>query len=305
MLQGYDVIHAGNALAAYPLFFFRKHIAATVVHDMHGHSSEYRMKLTSERHRSKTAFLYLQSLILEEVTIHRADYHLVVSRPLRQKLLSHGIPAGRTLLLRNGVDTELFNPASDSNNSSFTVCYAGDFQAWQGIDMLIEAYRLCRDLDAKFKIIGFRQTADDLRWKEKIQKILQPHVELVDRLPQKELIGHLNGADLLVIPRRRHTATEVAMPTKFAEYIALSKPVIVTDVDETARFVRRHRCGLVSSPTASGLAHTIRRARSLGKERLRDMGCRGRRLAESTFSWEVICRTYFDFLAAMEGAAPH
>jgi glycosyltransferase involved in cell wall biosynthesis len=97
----------------------------------------------------------------------------------------------------------------------------------------------------------------------------------------------------------------VAMPTKFAEYIALGKPVLVTDVDETARFVRRHDCGLVCEPSASGLAGAIAQAREMSREELSAMGRRGRRLAESTFSWEVICQKYHDFLLTIDRSPIH
>jgi glycosyltransferase involved in cell wall biosynthesis len=295
-LQNYDVIHAGTAAAAYPFSFFRERFPARLVHDMHGHSSEMSLKLRHEEHKLKGSFRLLQALFIEEMTIHRADYHLVVSRPLLHRLLAHRVPVEKTLVLRNGVDVQLFRTGESPRGEVFTVCYAGDYQTWQGIDLLIEAGRLLPDRDVKFRFIGFRQTSNHLRWREKIMRILGPRAELVDRVPQRELIGLMHSADLLVLPRPYHQATRVAMPTKFAEYIALGKPVLVTDVDETARFVREHRCGLVSPPTASGLAQAILKARDLGRDRLKLMGERARRLAESTFAWEVICQEYYDFL---------
>ncbi len=295
-LQSYDIIHAGTATAAYPVSFFRKRFPARLIHDMHGHSSEMFLKLSQEGHRLKASFRLLQALILEEVTIHRADYHLVVSGPLLQRLLAHRVPLNRTLVLRNGVDIQLFRANGASPQGTFTICYAGDYQTWQGIDLLIEAGRLLLRADIKWRFIGFRHTSADLRWRERIQKALGSQVELVDRVPQEDLVELLDRADLLILPRPYHLATRVAMPTKFAEYIALGKPVLVTDVDETATFVRRHRCGLVSPPTACGLAQAIRQAQEMGRPRLEQMGQRGRRLAESTFAWEVICQKYYRFL---------
>lgn len=302
-LKGYDVIHAGTALAAYPFSLFRGRLKASLIHDMHGHSSEMRLKLSLERHKLKGAFRLLQALLLEEVTIHRSDYHLVVSRPLMNRLLAHHIPGEKALLLRNGVDIQMFKPDGVPRNGPFTICYAGDFQVWQGVDLLVDAGRLLGEsLDVKMKFIGFRKTPFHIKWKEKIKETLGPRAELVDRVSQRELIHCLKAADFLVLPRPYHTATTVALPTKFAEYIALGKPVIVTNVDETAQFVRENRCGLVCQPTASGLAQAIRQARGVGRPEWRAMGERGRRLAERTFAWKVICQKYYDFLSKLKNS---
>jgi glycosyltransferase involved in cell wall biosynthesis len=217
--------------------------------------------------------------------------------------LAHRIPVKKTLLIRNGVDIQMFKPDGIPQNGTFTVCYAGSFYVWQGMDILVEAGRMLRDMDIKLKFIGFRQTQQDREWKERIRKTLGPQAELVDRVSQGELTGLLQAADLLVLPRPYHPATVVAMPTKFAEYIALGKPVLVTDVDETAQFVRKYECGLVCHPSASGLAEAIRQARSMGRPKLRIMGERGRRLAETTFSWEVISQEYYDFLTSIKSSS--
>jgi glycosyltransferase involved in cell wall biosynthesis len=296
-LQGYRVIHAGTAFGAYALCLFKKHLQAILVHDMHGHgTSEMLMKLRYDRDKLKSAYYVVQNTLMEEVAIHRADYHLVVSRPLQRVLLSHGICRRRTLLLRNGVDVELFHPQETAPAGPFTVCYAGDFQVWQGVELLVKAAASLSKDTVRFRFIGFRQNLRDRRWKDKIGRTLGHRAELIDRLPQGELIERLRKADLLVLPRPAHQATAVAMPTKFAEYLALGKAVLVTEVDETAQFVRRRQCGLVSPPTAEGLAEAILRASQLDRRELAEMGKRGRRLAEEVFSWDVICDRYVRFL---------
>ena len=107
--------------------------------------------------------------------------------------------------------------------------------------MLIDAGTLLRDLDIRLKFVGFTETENDRKWKQRIQKNLGPCTDLVDRVSRQELIGHLQAADLMILPRRRYLATVAAFPTKFAEYVALGKPVVVSDVDDTAYFVKKYR----------------------------------------------------------------
>lgn len=295
--RGYDAIHAGTAFGGFAPCLYKRHLQAPLIHDMHGDGTgEMLMKLRFEDHKLKSAFWLMQNSYMEEAVIHRADYHLVVSRPLRQLLLSHGVPRSRTLLLRNGVDVQAFRPHGRRPGGPFTVCYAGDFQVWQGVELLLEALRRLPELDIRFTFIGFRSKPGDQAWKGRLNRLLGSRAQLIDRLPREDLIERLREADLLILPRPYHRATAVAMPTKFAEYLALGKAVLVTEVDETAQFVRGHRCGLVSPPTAAGLAQGIIQAHHSGRAKLESMGRRGRRLAEEVFSWDVICRRYDQFL---------
>ena len=80
---------------------------------------------------------------------------------------------------------------------------------------------------------------------------------------------------MLAIPRQAHPALRVALPTKFAEYLALGKPVIVSDVDETADLIRLHQCGLVAEPNVESWTTTLEHAAQLSTIERGDMGVRG------------------------------
>ena len=204
------------------------------------------------------------------------------------------IPVHRIGLVRNGVDLELFDRPPRNPTDGFIVCYAGGFQSWQAIDNLVSAVELLPKDHVRLKIIGFTEHHADL--KSSIAGRLGDRVELVNRVTQKELVSHLAAADVLISPRVRHRATEVMFPCKFAEYLALGKPVIVCNVDETARLVRQHHCGLVSEPGPAALAETIWAASNLTRAELNQMGQNARRLAERELSWDDIGRKYADLL---------
>jgi glycosyltransferase involved in cell wall biosynthesis len=175
------------------------------------------------------------------------------------------------------------------------VAYAGGFQVWQGIENLIRAGELLADGEVRLKIIGFRP--GDAETKERIAARLGTRAELIDRAAREELVLHLASASVLIIPRPRHEAVHAAFPTKFGEYLALGKPVIVCDVDETASLVRKHRCGLVADPDPHSIAEVIAVASRLPREELERMGRNGRLLAEREFSWSQIGRRYAKLLS--------
>ena len=195
----------------------------------------------------------------------------------------------------NSVDTELFKPGDcPSNGEQFVVTYAGGFQKWQGLENLVGAAKMIRDVDVKFKIIGFRK--EDQMLKDEYSHVLAGKAELIDSLSQNELVNQLRLSDILIIPRNKNYATQMAFPTKFAEYMAIGKPVIVTNVDETSRFVRQFNSGFVCEPSAESIARTIMEAKRLPSNTLLALGVNGRQLAESHFDRKIIAKEYCEFL---------
>jgi glycosyltransferase involved in cell wall biosynthesis len=291
-VDGYDAIHGGCG-ACYSLGLTKNFHNFTLIHDIHGCREEFLLE------RGKfdlfANFNYLQGLILEEISNRNADFFITCSKPLGDRLLQRGIDRSRIEVIRNGVDIELFKPRDfSSNGKEFVVTYAGAFQKYQGIENFLAAATLIKETDVKFRVIGFRK--EDCALKNELNRILAGRAELIDSLSRDELVNQLCSSDILIIPRSRHCATQMAFPTKFAEYIATGKPVIVTDVDETANFVREFNCGFVCEPSAESIARTIIEARKLPSSTLLAMGKNGRHLAESQFDRRIIAKRYYEFL---------
>ncbi len=252
------------------------------------------MLFTHRRSRSH-GFQLVQAAITNTVTYRRADYFLAVSQPSIERLQQkHHIEAGRIGMVRNGVDLETFRPLPRPPNPVPVVAYAGRFDAWQGIDNLVTAMTEVPRGTARLMVVGFQPTDAALR--AEMARRLGDRADLVEELPRLALVQRLAAADLLVIPRTPHPAVEVALPTKFAEYLALGRPLIVCDVDETARLVRAHRCGFVSEPNPHALARTIRQAVSTPPDELARMGENARSLAEREFGWAGIGDAYAELL---------
>jgi len=289
-----DYVHAVGD-AAYTAVLWKLSTGITVIHDVDADNLAEAQLHWDKRRSIGAAHYLLQVAFMNWISYRSKDYFITVSRPLKERLIREkGIPANRLYMVRNGVDTRLFRPSFGGTGKIFTVCYAGGFHLWQGIDNLLKAGMLLKKWPVKIKIIGFREQHKHL--KTRITNILGDSVELVDRLSQPDLVKQLSAAHVLVIPRLPHPAVEIAFPTKFAEYISMGKPVIVTDVDETASMVRKYGCGLVSEPTPHALAQTIRQASRLTESELIKVGQNGRHLAETVFDWRVVCRNYANLL---------
>lgn len=290
--EDYDFIHAGNTGAAYLMSMARmtKKTDTKIVYDVHGDIAE-------EARLNSTGFLdvvnnanYLQSLVMEKVAAKCSDYFAVCSESFKDYYLHRGVAGDRIEVVLNGVDIERFKPQDTPENDVFTVTYAGRFQKWQGIELLLEAAQLLRDKAIKFRVIGV-----DSRTRQSLENKYD-NIEFIDFMPNTELIKYLCSSDGLIIPRISHPALDVAFPTKFAEYIACGVPVIVTDVGDAGRLTRRHKCGLACDTNAGSIAEAILKLKSCSPDERKAMGNNGRKLAESLLDYDKIGRTYYDFL---------
>jgi glycosyltransferase involved in cell wall biosynthesis len=309
MLKQYDFVHAAN-IAPYVMGIAKQLSNFKLVCDIHG-SDEENVLLKGDSFDFASSYHILASFITRRVAKAKSDYFVAVSEPLRKKVVEEGVDVEKTEVIYNGVDTGLFKPCT-AQNEVFTATYAGAYQKWQGVENFVEAASLLRDSHIKFKMLGFTQRDSDL--KDQIKEQLRDKVELFDFQPRlgnsqpQSFVQELCKSDVLVIPR--HTNPQIPrysdpkyvrstfgwLPTKFAEYLAVGRPVIVTTLDVASEFVEEYDCGFVCDPSPQSLAEAILEAKQRPDSELKTKGMNGRRLAEIQFDERVISRKYCNFL---------
>lgn len=296
-LSNYDLIHAGSTGSAFVASLVKPFVNSKLIYDIHGDRiAEVRLLKRYADERLKLGRLSMCKVIVREVvnTI-QPNYFLAVSENLRRKYIARGIPSNKIIVLRNGVDTKLFSPGSVRHDSSgLKICYAGGFQKWQAIDDLCTAAEGFIEEDCEFHFVGCKP--EDNKMIRSIRSRLNDNAIFVGKLPQIELVEYLRECDFLVLPRKATPENRVAFPTKFAEYISVGKPVIVSRVGEIAELTERYRCGLVCDANAAGLSRAIEKALSLSLRKRKEMGDNGRRLAETSFDWALISKEYDRFI---------
>jgi glycosyltransferase involved in cell wall biosynthesis len=151
----------------------------------------------------------------------------------RNKLLSRGIPAGKITVLMNVPDPKIFNLDQFSKEENqalneFNLVYHGTIAHRLGVELILEALHILRK-----KIPNIRLSL----WgnKEEGQRILGSHIKdlnlngqvvINEAIPADQLPGKLIKMDLGIIGNRNNKATELMLPVKMMEYIALKIPVV-------------------------------------------------------------------------------
>ena len=306
-LKGFDVISAEGHGPAYFFALARPIIGKTplVVYDMHSDALTESRLATKGRFDFSGFYNGFQMRLTEYLALKATHYFIVAWPALKKRLLSRNrrIGAEDIEIILNGVDLNLFKAQIGTTNSVqngvFTVTYAGSFVSYEGTDPLIRAAEMLSNEAIHFKLIGFRK--EELNIKMEIQKRLGKNATLLDWQSQSKLISELQKSDILIIPAdaSSHEQSENRsglIPTKFAEFLALAKPVIVTSLDDTSKIVQKFDCGFVCEPNPESIANAILRAKHTSPESLMFKGLNGRKFAEAELDINLICRKYLQFL---------
>lgn len=113
--------------------------------------------------------------------------------------------------------------------NEFNIGFIGKLFWWQGVETLIQAIYLLKrkapDLKLNLIIIG----DGPLRFKiEEMCKVLNISYKITGFLPHEEALKHLAMLDIMVLPSKRISTTELNIPIKIIEAWALGIPIVAT-----------------------------------------------------------------------------
>jgi glycosyltransferase involved in cell wall biosynthesis len=131
------------------------------------------------------------------------------------------------------------------------IVYAGNFEASQGLDLLLEAAAAVVRQEPRSLFVWVGGQPDQVRaWRARISALgLQGHVHLVGAVPLAEALAYVELADILVSPRRAGTT----VPLKLYTYLQAGKPIVATRLGAHTQ-VLTSATALLVEPTADGLA---------------------------------------------------
>lgn len=287
----YDIVYGNTFMGAFIPILLKKVNNKPVILDMHGLASEeYRLKEPSYN------FNMFFCNLLEFITIKFADKIFCVSKNMVQHLhLKKGVPLEKLAYITNGVDLDFFKNIGDTKvhllkkeigiENKFVFGYIGGEQEWQGLGNFIEAAKKVKNEDIAFIVVGGNK------------KQIDDNIIYISKVPQAQITHYYSICDVLVLPRPAYIATAVAAPTKFAEYCAMGKPILTTDVGDAANLVRQYKNGLVvENNSPENLQNGILELLDIGEEALIEMGKNSLKLAENEFDWEKISAKIYESL---------
>jgi glycosyltransferase involved in cell wall biosynthesis len=186
-------------------------------------------------------------------TLRAADRVFSVSDSLRRLALQFGVPAERTEVIGNGVDTAIFQPV-DRAAARARFGLPAEARVLISVGGLVERKGMHRVIDClpallgshpdlHYLVVGGASQEGDLRAELESQVArlgLAGRVHFLGALPSDELKWPLSAADVFVLPTRNEGWANV-----FLEAMACGLPVVTTDVGGNAEVLCRPVLGTI------------------------------------------------------------
>ena len=224
-----------------------------------------------------------------------ASAMVTVCEDLAQRLRDLGAPQERILVLRNGVDLDLFRmvdrPAAREalHLDRFTLVSVGSLIPRKGHALVIRALQSCPD--CTLLIAGGGPMRSELEGLV-LELGLSDRVRFLGEVPHRGLAEVYGAADVAVLASEREGWANVLL-----EAMACGTPVIATDVNGTSEVVRSPAAGLlIPERTPASIVATLQRLRCDLPDREQT------RLYAEAFGWLPIARANKALLSAAAGA---
>ena len=235
-LKNYDVVHVYGLydLIGATVAWFSRRLGIPYVLEPLG---MFGPKIRSQ-HKKR-----LYNRVVGNALIEGAQCVVATSEREREELMAGGIPAGKVILRRNGIDLKefqalpvrgAFRAKAGIKDKQRLVLFLGRLSFIKGIDLAVQAFAGI-ETDARLVIAG---PDDEDGCLQKVQGLidelgLSERVTLTQPVYGRDKIQALVDADFLVLPSRYESFGNAA-----AESIASGTPVLVTDQCGIATLVK-------------------------------------------------------------------
>jgi colanic acid biosynthesis glycosyl transferase WcaI len=211
----------------------------------------------------------------------RADHVVVVTPAFREHLIEHWrVPAEKISVVENGVETDLFAPASVASNnalrrelgseSKFLVGYIGTIGNAHGLDTLLDAATILQKQSSNVLFLLIGEGAEKERIKTTAESCGLTNVRFLDQQPREKIPSYISSADACLVLLKKTDVFKTVIPTKMLEFMSCERPVILGVDGQAREIVEQAKAGLVIEPEDSeALVRAINRLkenRNLGIE---------------------------------------
>ena len=209
-----------------------------------------------------------------------------------------GIPK-EFLLKKNNYKNDKLKEESDL----FILIYHGSYNPLRGIENLIRSLpEIPSTIREKIKLLLVGITGK--KQEELIQLCeelkIRKNVEIISNVEFEKIPSYIQSADVGVIPLPPDIEWwRISVPLKTLEYLALEKPIIATNIPFHQKIFNIAEVGILldtNSPIA--IANAVTNLYK-NREKLKEMGKRGKEIVEKYYTWDNIAIEFEDFIKTL------
>jgi glycosyltransferase involved in cell wall biosynthesis len=230
--ERYDAIHSHEEMGLVGVWL-SKWLRIPHLYDMH---SSLPQQLSNFKY-SRSSVLRNAFVWAEDQMVRKSDVVITICQELQDTVTGMGI-TDRSLLIENVMGGDVDEPPTRTPAevraawgipaAAPLALYTGTFEAYQGVDMLIEAAVIVarQRPDARVLVVGGEPAQVEAAKVRASAAGAAAVMVFTGQQPAKEIPGFVEAADLLVSPRIRGTNT----PLKIYSYLRSGKPIVATNL---------------------------------------------------------------------------
>lgn len=304
----FDAIHAINVTMLPLGYLAAKLFRARGVYDMY---ENYPAALRSWKLRGWFNRLFRNAAVAERVDrffISRVDHVFVVVEESATRARALGAREERLSVVYNTTDVQalLAQPLDlaivQKYHAHFMLVYTGNVSAERGLETVIAAMPLLREKipNAKLVIAGGGPSEQSLRALI-AARALESCVEITGWIDDKLFPSYIHAAKICLVPHPANPFIDSTLPNKLFDYMALGKPVIVSDAKPLARIVQECACGAVfESHSAESFVAAVESIRL----NLEEAGERGKQAVAAKYNWQNSSRALQAYYGSQSSDKP-
>ena len=296
---GIDAIHVHDLPLVKTALFVAKKFNVPIIADLHENFPEgIRVWRKIEMTVGTNVFNLISPVWrwkrLEKSLLKKVDKLITVVDEAKYHYVDEcGISAEDITVVINTADLELFDNIEIDKSlvskykNDFVISYIGSFFAHhRGLDTVIKAMLKISEKipNAKLLLVGQGQIEESLKKLCSDLKV-RNNVVFTGWVDFNFVPTYIAISDVCLVPHYSSGHTNTTIPHKLFHYMAMKKPVIVTDCKPLKRIVEECDCGIVvPSGNYDKMAEAIVRL-SEDKEFARELGRNGRSMVEERYNW--------------------
>jgi glycosyltransferase involved in cell wall biosynthesis len=229
----YDLVHIHNMPDILVLSgLIPKAFGAKIILDMHDPMPELMGTILN---RGEDTFAVRLLLKLEKWSMAQADSVITTNDAFQRIFASRSCDATKISIVMNSPDEKIFAVSGErrsskekARNSGFSVMYHGSLIERNGADLAVDALAKVRQNfpDAQLFIYGKRTPFLDKVLQSAREIGVAESVKYFGAKSLEDVARAIDDCDVGIIPNPRSAFTEINMPTRIFEFLALGKPVI-------------------------------------------------------------------------------
>lgn len=248
----------------------------------------------------KRVFLLPIAYIVENYNLNNADLIVVISDVLKEQLVKRGFSENRILVNPNGVDQKIYYPERDGastrnklniRNTDIVLGFIGTFSQWHGvIEMANAIVSYCKKYptdNVKFMFVGegklLGKTKSIIKGGNVSDKVI-----FTGPVPQEGGPDYLAACDILLSP---NTPTDgksfFGSPTKLFEYMAMSKGIIASNINQLGEILTNEETALLTEPGNVDQIVVAMNKLINDKELRERLGKKAREVVVADYTWDI------------------